>query len=54
MKPYWNEFMNPRPGLGIQEGEKHYDNVYIKDQTGRVWQIWIDGDHPLIQLIGHE
>jgi len=54
MKPYWNEMMTPRSGMPIREVEMHHDNVYIKDALGRVWQIWMDVDTPLVQLLGRE
>lgn len=54
MKPYWNEMTTPRPGLRIQEVETKQDNIYIKDEWGRVWQIVIEVDHPMIYALGLE
>jgi len=54
MKPYWNEEMTPRPGLGIQQVELQKDNVYIKDEKGRVWQVVLEENFPEIRLVGHE
>lgn len=54
MKQYWHEFMGPRPGMPIRETVTKYDNIYIKDQFGRVWQLWIEFDGPLIQQVGNE
>lgn len=54
MIAYWDEIMTPRPGLGILEVENKLDNVYIKDQYGRVRQIVIEHEHPIIHLVGRE
>ena len=52
MTPYWNEFGKSRPGLPIKEVELRYNNVYIEDARGNVWQLWIEYDkHVSIQLI---
>lgn len=54
MKEYWHLWMNPRPSMPIEEVITKYDNVYIKDEQGRVWQLWIEFDGPTIQLVGEE
>jgi len=54
MKPYWNDSVTPRPGLAIREVRLEKDNVYILDQTGRVWQVVIDFDQPEIRLVANE
>lgn len=54
MKPYWNKMLNPHPGMLVREIENKYGNVYIKDEYGRVWQIWFVHEGPQIQLVAHE
>lgn len=54
MKPYWEQMMTPRPGMPIQEVKLERDNVYIKDQQGRIWQIVIELETPIIHSLGIE
>lgn len=54
MKPYWEELLVPRPGLIIKEVEHHYDNLYFEDELGRVWQLRVEIEGPILQCIDHK
>jgi hypothetical protein len=42
----------PRAGMPIRAVTLKDDNVYIHDADGRVWQVWLTHETPLIQLVG--